>query len=88
MNFRQEKIKMGLLQILYANAFEGLYHEDPYTHLTKFYEIPGMLEASETEEEAIFLRLFPHSLITNEKECIYTNLRRQCQIWMNWRQIS
>lgn len=40
-NVRQPEIKTRLLQFLYANPFAGLDHEDPYTHLTKFYETFG-----------------------------------------------
>ncbi len=36
---------LRLLQILYANPFAGLDHEDPYAHMTKFYEFAGTLEA-------------------------------------------
>lgn len=60
---RRTEMKIGLLQIIYANPFTGLDHEYPYTHLTKFYELVGMLGAPEVEEEADFMRLFPHSLI-------------------------
>ncbi|CAK8563150.1 unnamed protein product [Lathyrus sativus] len=42
-NTRQAEMKTGLLHIIYANPFIGLDHEDPYTHLTKFYELAGML---------------------------------------------
>lgn len=59
-------MKIGLLQILYENPFIGLDHEDPYTHLTKFYEIVGTLGSP--EEEQVFMRLFPHSLIGKAKE--------------------
>lgn len=60
---RQTEMKTGLLHIIYANPFAGLDHEDPYTHLTKFYELTGTLGAPEVEEKANFIRLFPHSLI-------------------------
>lgn len=50
------------------NRFAGLYHEDPYTHLTKFYELDGTLGASETDEEVVFMRLCPHSLIGKAKD--------------------
>lgn len=53
---RQTEMKIGLLQIIYANPFAGLDHEDPYTHLTKFYELVGMLGAPEAEEDADFMR--------------------------------
>ena len=51
-------MKTGLLHLVYANPFSGLDHEDPYTHLIKFYELAGTLDAPATEEEAIFMRLF------------------------------
>lgn len=43
-------MKKRLLQIIYVNPFSSLDHEDPYTRLTKFYEIVGTLGASEIEE--------------------------------------
>ena len=54
--------------MVYANPFAGLDHEDPYTHLIKFYELAGTLDAPAAEEEAIFMRLFPHSLIGRAKD--------------------
>jgi len=50
-------LKIGLLQIIYVNPFVGLDHEDPNTHLTKFYELAGTLGAPK-EEEVAFMRLF------------------------------
>jgi hypothetical protein len=38
-------------------------HEDLYTHLIKFYETAGSLGIDETGEEALFKRMFPHSLV-------------------------
>lgn len=61
-NNRQAEMKMGLSQIIYANPFTGLDHEDPYTHVTKFYKLADTMGAPEVEKEAIFMRLFPHSL--------------------------
>lgn len=66
-------MKIVLLQILYANPFTGLDHEDPYTHLTKFYEIVGTTKAPESKEEQVFKRLSPHSLIRNQKNGTLTN---------------
>lgn len=57
----------GLLQILYANTFIGFDLEDPYTHLTKFYDIFGTLRAPEAKEEQVFTRLFPHYLTEKAK---------------------
>src|ERR1043165_6917717 len=61
-NARVAEMKTGLLQFLYASPFHGHDHEDPYTHLTKFYEIAGAAGAPEDQEEQYFQRLFPHSL--------------------------
>lgn len=61
-------MKTRLLQILYENPFIGIDHEDPYAHLTKFYEISGTLGAPEEDEEQVFVGLFPQSLIGKEKE--------------------
>lgn len=71
-------MKIELLQILYANPFTGLDHEDPYTHLTKFYEILGTLKAPKAEEEQVFMRLFPHLLIgKTSRSCIHFD-RLEC----------
>jgi hypothetical protein len=61
-------MKTGILQLLYASPFTGMDHEDPFTHLTKFYEIAGATRVDEAGEEALFKRLFPHSLIGKAKE--------------------
>src|SRR3954470_13394620 len=55
---RRAKMKAGLLQVIYGIPFAGLDHEDPYTHLTRFYKIAGTLGAPEAEEEVVFMRLF------------------------------
>lgn len=44
-------MKIELLKIINANTFAKIEQEDPYTHLTKFYELVGTLGASEVEEE-------------------------------------
>lgn len=67
-NGRNSEMKTRILQLLYANPFIGLDHEDPYTHLTKSYEIAGSMWAPEADEEQLFKILFPHSLIGKAKE--------------------
>ena len=74
-------MKTGILQLLYANPFTGLDHEDPFQHLTRFYEIAGTLGATEAEEEAVFMRLFPHSLIGKAKDWY---LDQPAQVMTNW----
>lgn len=46
-NTKQAEMNTWLLQIIYANPFVGLDHEDSYTHLTKFYDLANILGASE-----------------------------------------
>ena len=67
-NGRHAGMKIGILQLFYANPFTGLDHEDLYTHLTKFYEIVGTIGAPKAEEEQVFKRLFPYSLNGKAKE--------------------
>ncbi|CAJ2661681.1 uncharacterized protein LOC123886209 [Trifolium pratense] len=78
---RQTELKTGYLQLLYANPFSGLPHEDPYNHLVKFYEIAGSLGTTAAEEEAAFLRGFPHSLIGKAKEWY---LDQPTEVMTNW----
>lgn len=84
-NARQAEMKTGLLQLLSANPFLGLDHEDPYAHLIKFYELCGTVGATEAEEEAIFLRLFPFSLIGKAKDWL---LDQPQQTLANWNQLE
>ena len=51
---RHLEMKTGILQLLYHNPFTGLDHKDPYTHLTKFYEIAGTIGAPKEDEEQMF----------------------------------
>ncbi|GAU21677.1 hypothetical protein TSUD_242490 [Trifolium subterraneum] len=75
------EMKTGLLQLLYANPFAGLPHEDPYNHLVKFYEIAGSLGTTAAEEEAVFMRMFPHSLIGQAKDWY---LDQPTPVMTNW----
>lgn len=74
-------MKMGLLHIIYENPFAGMDNEDPYTHLTKLYELADTTRAPEAEKEAVFMRLFPHSLIGKAKDWY---LDQPTQIMTNW----
>ncbi|KEH17735.1 hypothetical protein MTR_0002s0930 [Medicago truncatula] len=60
---RQVEMKSSTINLITNHPFSGLDHENPYQHLTTFYELAGSVGASVEEEEAVFCRLFPHSLI-------------------------
>ncbi|XP_058734111.1 uncharacterized protein LOC131605818 [Vicia villosa] len=62
------EMKTGILQLVYANPFTGMDHEDPFAHLTKFYEIASSTGVDAANEESLFKRLFPHSLLGKAKE--------------------
>jgi len=55
-------MKPTLLSLITANQFAGLVNEDPYNHLTTFYELCGTMEISGEDEEVAYLRLFAFSL--------------------------
>src|SRR3954469_5292406 len=78
-------MKTGLLQLLYQNPFTGADHDDPFTHLTKFYEIAETIGAPEAEEEQVFKRLFPHSLIGKAKEWY---LDQPNNVMTNWNELK
>src|ERR1044072_6503263 len=65
---RPPEVKSRTVQLMYANPFAGLDLENPYTHLTKFYELFGTAGLTQAEEEAVFLRLFPLTLIGQAKD--------------------
>jgi len=67
-NTKQIEMKSGTIQLVTHHPFFGLDHEDPYKHLTTFNGLAGTLGASADEEENVFARLFPHSLIGKAKE--------------------
>nr|XP_058759149.1 uncharacterized protein LOC131632423 [Vicia villosa] len=54
------EMKTGILQLVYANPFTGMDHEDPFAHLTKFYEIA----------EKFLERYFPQSRFMEAKTAI------------------
>ncbi|XP_058745887.1 uncharacterized protein LOC131618737 [Vicia villosa] len=62
------EMNTGILQLVYANPFTGMDHEDPFAHLTKFYEIAGSTGVDAANEESLFKRLFPYSLLGKTKE--------------------
>ena len=48
--------------------FMGLDHEDPYTHLSTFYELTATMGFEERDKEAAHMKLFPFSLAGKAKD--------------------
>ncbi|XP_058726409.1 uncharacterized protein LOC131597750 [Vicia villosa] len=75
------EMKSGILQLVYANPFTGMDHEYPFAHLTKFYEIAGSTGVDAANEESLFKRLFPYSLIGKAKEWYLDQLPNVVTDW-------
>nr|KYP51187.1 hypothetical protein KK1_026996 [Cajanus cajan] len=56
------EMKPAFLSVVSSQQFAGLNHEDPYSHLSNFYELCSTMCILEGDEEAVYLRLFPSSL--------------------------
>jgi len=48
-------------------------NEDPYTHLSTFYELIGTMGFQEGDLEHVYMRLFPFSLAGKAKEWLKHN---------------
>ncbi|XP_058755907.1 uncharacterized protein LOC131629120 [Vicia villosa] len=67
-NGRTSELKTGILQLICASPFARFDHEDPYTHLTRFYELAGTTGVAQADEETLFKRLFQYSLLSKAKD--------------------
>ncbi|XP_058745924.1 uncharacterized protein LOC131618781 [Vicia villosa] len=62
------EMNSGILQLVYANPFTGMDQEDPFAHLTKFYEIVGSTGVDAANEES--LKIFSSIPIMEAKTTI------------------
>jgi len=60
-------MKPSFLSLISTHQFTGMDHEDPYTHLSTFYELVGTMGFEENDIESVYLRLFPFSLAGETK---------------------
>jgi len=60
-------MKPALLSLITSNQFVTMDHEDPYTHLSTFYELCGTMGVFGEDKEAVYLWLFPFSLASKAK---------------------
>jgi len=61
------EMKPALIHLVQSNQFNGLVHENPYTHLATFLKICNTVKIHQVPNEAIRLSLFPFSLAGNAK---------------------
>jgi len=65
---RAVEMKLAYLTLISSHQFTRLDHEDPYTHLSTFYELTTIMGFEERDKESVYLRLFPFSLAGKAKE--------------------
>jgi len=65
---RAMEIKPAHLMLVSANQFTGMEHENPYTHLSTFYELTATMGFEDQDKDAAYMRLFPFSLTRKAKE--------------------
>jgi len=80
-NNRAVEMKPAFLSLISSNQFVGLDHEDPYTHLSTFYELCSTMGVSTEEEEAVYLRLFPFSLTGKAKTWLQSHPNQSLTDW-------
>jgi len=74
-------MKLVLLQLISSHQFSGLDHEDPHSHLYMFYELCGLVGFMGTDEETLFMRLFPFSLIGKAKVWLQSQPNQSLNGW-------
>jgi len=60
-------MKQAFLSLIGTHQFTGMDHENPYTHLSTFYELVGTMGFEESDIEYVYLCLFPFSLADKAK---------------------
>ncbi|XP_020208580.1 uncharacterized protein LOC109793528 [Cajanus cajan] len=78
---RAMEMKPAFLTLVSSQQFAGLDHEDPYLHLSNFYELCGTMGIPEGDEEAVYLRLFPFSLIGKAKVWLQSHPNQSLTSW-------
>jgi len=67
------ELKPALINMVQANPFCGKPHEDANDHLQHFLEVCNTFTVKNVTADAIWLRLFPFSLLGKVKQWFYAN---------------
>jgi len=78
-------MKLALLSLITTNQFSSLEQEDPFNHLVTFYKLCGTLGTNSDDEDVVYLRLFPFSLIGNAKTWLQSH---PIQSLTNWEDVG
>jgi len=61
------EMKPVFLSLISTHPFTTMDHEDPYTHLSTFYELVGKMGFQSGDLENVYMRLFSFSLAEKAK---------------------
>jgi len=61
-------MKPAFISLISRHQLTTMDHENPYTHLSTFYELVGTMDFQPGNIEIVYLRLFPFSLVGKDKE--------------------
>jgi len=75
------EMKPAFLSLISTHQFNGMDHEDPYTHLSTFYELVGTMGFEGNDIEYVYLRLFPFSLAGKAKEWLNSHPNQSISSW-------
>jgi len=74
-------MKPVYLTLVSANQFTGLEHEDPYTHLSTFYELITTMGFEDQDKEVAYMRLFPFSLAGKATDWLKSHPNQSLTRW-------
>jgi len=75
------EMKPAFLSFISSHQFTGMDNEDPYTHLSTFYELIGTMGFQEGDLEHVYMRLFPFSLAGKAKEWLKSHPNQSLNSW-------
>jgi len=78
---RVVEIKSAHLTLVSANQFNGMEHEDPYTHLSTFYELTATMRFEDQDKDTAYMRLFPFSFTGKAKEWLKSHPNQSLTRW-------
>jgi len=78
---RAIEMKPTYLTLISSQQFKGLDQEDPYTHLSTFYELTATMGFEERDTEAAYLKLFPFSLAGKAIDWLNSHPNQSLKRW-------
>jgi len=61
-------MKLASLNLINTHQFTAMDHKNSYTHLPTFYELVGTMGFQSSNNESVYLHMFPFSLARKAKE--------------------